>query len=628
MPITLTAEQARFIEYAKQGHCVLVDACIGSGKTTAIQTACDVLPDDKNILYLTYNRRLLLEARSKIRNPNVDVHTFHSFAGTCLAGYGIACDSVKDAPEKFCEHVQAMKIYDVVVVDEYQDLEKNLADMLEHIGYVTYNMRPGFMPQFLIVGDVDQKIYDYTRFDARRYVEGLLRRVDKDYRTVDFTTCFRLPAGYAAEIGQAWRKSIVGANASCRVETVKSLDKIVDLLSRYDAKDVLVLGANKGSRTEILNRLEHLHPAKFNRETVYSSIQDADADTANIDTSQAAIFTTYDSSKGLERPVCVVCDYTPGYLDSRLKYSTNRKILKNLFLVAASRGKNRIIFYVPSRGSRLAFESVGKVDGPTPIDMRPEPISTAFDYKLHEDVDACEALVEVETLSGPSGDVIPAKTRIGMMDISMLSGIYAQAVFFRKFDIDALVASAMAAMLKGDTSIDLPRYQKSWPLWRKVCYLCALETLQERYFYQVDQEYMDVTATGMLKDRLGTLFTGDEDVEVPGAIYLRANAMNGRPMGQKALNGRADVMTDELFELKFVNDVRTEHVLQTAAYVVAFGKPYGKLWNLRTGEMLKVEVPDRAAFLKALCKCVSRSMLVSTSAYLPVTGRYVDTKGI
>ena len=42
--------------------------------------------------------------------------------------------------------------------------------------------------------------------------------------------------------------------------------------------------------------------------------------------------------------------------------------------------------------------------------------------------------------------------------------------------------------------------------------------------------------------------------------------------------------------------------------------------------MYKVMVPDRPAFLKALCKCVSRSMLVSTSAYLPVTGRYVDTK--
>lgn len=628
MPITLTREQSRFIDYALQGHCVLVDACIGSGKTTAIQEACDRFPADKNILYLTYNRRLLLEARARIQNPNVDVHTFHSFAGTCLAAMGYACDSVKDAPGSFCENVHAMKKYDLVLVDEYQDLEKNLGDMLEHICYITWNSYPGFMPQFLVVGDVDQKIYDYTRFDARHYVEGLLKRIDPDFKTVDFTTCFRLPTGYAADIGQAWRKSINGVNTTCSIEQVKSLDDVIDILSGYDAKDILVLGANKGARTDILNRLEHLHPDRFNRDTVYSSIQDADADTANIDTSKAAIFTTYDSSKGLERPVCVVCDYTPGYLKSRMQYSTNRKILKNLFLVAASRGKDRIIFYTPSKGGRLGFEAVGKVDGPTPIDMRPEFMATAFDYKLHEDVDACEALVDAVVIQPPSDDVIEAKTRIGMMDISMLSGIYTQAVFFQNFNIDFLVAQAQSEVSKNEAYVDLPRYKRSWPLWRKVCYLCALETRQERYFYQIDQEYMDLEHTERLKERLGTVFDGRERVEIPCSIMLRANAINGKAMGQKTLNGRVDVMTDELYELKFVQEVKTEHLLQTACYVVANGLPYGKLWNLRNDEMYRVSVPNRAAFLKALCKCVSRSMLVPTSAYLPEIGIYVDTKGV
>ena len=35
--ITLTAEQQGFIDKAKTGANVLVDACIGSGKTTTIQ---------------------------------------------------------------------------------------------------------------------------------------------------------------------------------------------------------------------------------------------------------------------------------------------------------------------------------------------------------------------------------------------------------------------------------------------------------------------------------------------------------------------------------------------------------------------------------------------------------------
>lgn len=47
------------------GKNVLVDACIGSGKTTAIQELCNALPAYKRILYLTYNRLLKLDAKDK-----------------------------------------------------------------------------------------------------------------------------------------------------------------------------------------------------------------------------------------------------------------------------------------------------------------------------------------------------------------------------------------------------------------------------------------------------------------------------------------------------------------------------------------------------------------------------------
>ncbi|MGN1062190.1 MAG: hypothetical protein ACI4RO_03595, partial [Candidatus Scatosoma sp.] len=50
--IQLSEEQRRFIQEVKTGKNVLVDACIGSGKTTAIQYLCDELPQ-KHILYLT-----------------------------------------------------------------------------------------------------------------------------------------------------------------------------------------------------------------------------------------------------------------------------------------------------------------------------------------------------------------------------------------------------------------------------------------------------------------------------------------------------------------------------------------------------------------------------------------------
>ena len=71
--IQLSQEQRLFISEAKNGNNILVDACIGSGKTTAIQYLCDELPNTLNILYLTYNKLLKIDAKSKIKSSNTTV---------------------------------------------------------------------------------------------------------------------------------------------------------------------------------------------------------------------------------------------------------------------------------------------------------------------------------------------------------------------------------------------------------------------------------------------------------------------------------------------------------------------------------------------------------------------------
>lgn len=86
--VQLSEEQQHFVDMALQGKNILVDACIGSGKTTTIQRLCCEIPSSKSILYLTYNKLLKMDAKDKITNKNVLVTNYHGYAFAMLKRMG------------------------------------------------------------------------------------------------------------------------------------------------------------------------------------------------------------------------------------------------------------------------------------------------------------------------------------------------------------------------------------------------------------------------------------------------------------------------------------------------------------------------------------------------------------
>lgn len=626
MELTLTAEQQQFMDFAKQGRNVLVDACIGSGKTTAIQRVCAELPEEGRILYLTYNRRLLLEARARIQQSNVDVHTYHSFAGTHLAAIGRKDITMRESPAAFKELVQKIPEYTTIVVDEYQDLERDLGKMLLHIAVILHR-QTGHTPQFLVVGDLDQKIYDYTRFDAGGFVKWFMDHLDGGWEQVTFSTCFRLPPGHAATIGNAWHKSILGANPDCIVRVESDLARLIHHLSHVEPKNLLVLGSNAGTRSTIQNSLEEMAPKVFNKDTVYSSIQGADSALRSVDTSQAAIFTTYDSAKGLERDVCVVCNFTDRYLDSRCKYSTSKTILRNLFLVAASRGKREIIFYVPNKQFPLKFSRLGELVGTSTLDTGAEEIDAAFDYRRHEDLDACLAQLRVQPVRSP-GTPLQASVSDGMIDLGPCWSEYALARFFSKSNIDYSVAEAERDLERmRDAELEdfgpvlhLPDYDTEWPLWKKVLYLTANRTAQERYFVQITRPFADHNSEKAIMDRMRTVFRGDEDVGIPCQVVFRDLVFPDTELREKDMFGSADVSKNgELFKVIFAPQISHERRISAAVTCVATGAPYITVWNLYDDAMEQISVPDEEAFLSAVCGCVTNGFPASGIVRLPDT---------
>ena len=90
--------------------------------------------------------------------------------------------------------------YDVLIIDEYQDIEQELAELLEHIKSKNPNI------QIVAVGDMQQKIYDKTTLDVPSFIHSFLGHYEK----LTFTNCFRLPASHAAMLGRIWNKPIKG----------------------------------------------------------------------------------------------------------------------------------------------------------------------------------------------------------------------------------------------------------------------------------------------------------------------------------------------------------------------------------------------------------------------------------
>ena len=600
--MVLSDEQNTFISKALFGNNILVDACIGSGKTTAIQYLCNTLPSTKKVLYLTYNRLLKVDAISKIKQKNVMVTNYHGFAYRMLNRYGIPA-GVSDLIQTFIKYKPSIPKFDVLIIDEYQDIDLELSQLLEYIKQMNAGM------QIVAVGDMEQKIYDKTTLDAQIFIRSFL----EEYEQLYFTKCFRLSNNLASKLGQVWKKKIVGVNEECIVEK-KAFKATIDVLKNSDPKDILCLGVRTGDMARALNVLERDCPEKFNKNTVYASIQDRD-DASTEPDSECAIFTTYDSCKGLERNICVVFDFTDDYWDYRVsKPDQKYTILRNIFCVALSRGKSRIILVK----NECPFVTIEKLSTPVykEIKKRMVGVKELFDFKYKEDVEECYNLLQIEKVPTDDTEIINIKPFDGLIDISPCIGEYQEASFFADYDVDKeiellLLKDSRLRSLYGE---DL----RNSSCEKKILFFTSLETRQFRYYKQVDIPYVYEAEKESLKKRLSERLTPNEKIQVISRLDV-ADSENGAQI--LAVTGYADVVKDNVvYELKFVTELQHEHFLQCAMYMVMLGLPEGILWNTKKNEIYRIRISNTALFLNHVVKTATKGVFCKYYKYNGIIG--------
>lgn len=588
----LSEEQSKFVEIAQEGKNILVDACIGSGKTTAIQALCKELPRDKKILYLTYNKLLKIDAKSKIHEKNVLVTNYHGFAYMSLVRMGVKA-GISDLIQKFINTRPNIAPYDVLIIDEYQDIELELAELLKMVKDANPKM------QIIAVGDMQQKIYDKTTLKVSEFINEFLN----DYVLLEFTRCFRLSSELAARLGRIWNKPIIGVNSECRVERM-NIDQVVEFLSQQEPEDLLCLGSRNGDLSKTLNRLEEEYPTIYNKTTVYASISDSDSMGSTEPKKDSAIFTTYDSSKGLERKIVVIFDYTESYWSVRInKPFQSYEILRNIFCVAASRGKNQIIF-VDSGEAELSEKTLS-----TPVNTNMEfenmEISDMFEFKFKEDVEQCFETIKTKKIESEDNSIIQIKNSDGLIDLSPCIGIFQEATYFNGYSIDDSIEFHMA--IDKDKRFLYTDEVKNSSLEEKILFVTSLETKQNRYRNQVAVPFISDSEENAICERLATRLSRDEEVQSGCALYF-SNKRNGDLLF--IAFGMADAVKDDvIYELKFVSELTHEHFLQCASYVVAMGMKKGILWNTRDNTLYEITVPNKTLFMDAVTNAITKGAI-------------------
>lgn len=587
---SLSEEQREFIEFALKGGNILVDACIGSGKTTAIQHLCDLIPQDKKILYLTYNKLLKLDAKSKIKNKNVMVTNYHGLAWQFLKQNGLSA-GVSDMIQMVINKVTKIPKYDILIIDEYQDIEQELADFLGIIKKANSNM------QIIAVGDMEQKIYDKTTLKVPEFINEFLG----EYERLEFTKCFRLSNELASMLGRIWGKKIDGVNDNCTVVEM-TMNEVVEYLKELEPHDILCLGSRNGDMSDVLNILEERYPETFNKNSVYASI--ADTDRGSVEPKPtSAIFTTYDSSKGLERRTCVIFDFTESYWSARInKPQISYEILRNIFCVAASRGKDKIIF-VKSDEAKLSEKTLTTPVGEN-LKFDNMDISNIFDFKYKEDIEQCFGCLEVKRIVQEDDSVILINSKDGLIDLSPCIGIYQEASYFKNYSIDIAIQLKLIVLDKWYLYTDAV---KKSLLDEKILFLTALETKQNRYKKQVEIPFVSDEQREQIRERLSSIFEEDDAAQVECQIDF-SDSQNGECLFSAV--GYADVIKKNVvYELKFVTEVTHEHFLQCACYMAAMKMKKGILWNTRDNSMYSIKIKSTKNFMDSVTKAITKGAI-------------------
>lgn len=359
-------EQQNVVDAIKDNFNVLCNAEAGAGKsTTAYHAASAWLKQnpDKMVLQVCFNVVLRSEAELRVKKLElpIDCYTIHGLAshisGTVISDTLSLCEYLK-APDS----VNLPHQYGLIIVDEAQDLSKEMIDVINLV-----HQHLNDSPQYLIVGDDRQEIYAYSRsegVDALKSPETALHTNGRMWKRCPLLRSYRLTVPVCAFINNAMRhpsQPIIEAGntknmlkepiyAICDLRQTAQLCMLIkEMIEKYGAGNIMVLAPTVESDmyaaqkiAKVLRRIPGLVIYSTHKQRVEVVHEMIDG---------KLFLSTYHQSKGYERDCVIVLGMDELAWSMGEDRYKNDPVVSNALHVACTRAKEQLVLVQSSESN-------------------------------------------------------------------------------------------------------------------------------------------------------------------------------------------------------------------------------------------------------------------------------------
>ena len=615
----LSEDQESVLEGIESDTNIIVDSVAGSGKTTTNLYIAKHFPEHR-ILLLTYNAKLKLETRDRVKRlgiKNMETHSYHSF---CVKYYDHTCFTDTEVRQIVKKDYMSRKdfYYDLILLDEAQDITDLYYELICKI-----NKDNKRYAKFCVLGDKYQSIYAFNNADERYMTFGdkLFDFNEHPWDRVSLSTSFRVTDKIANFVNFCMlndRRIMANKDSQHKPEYIicdvfpesmvtksyKPLQKIRQILKEgYSPYDIFILAPSLRSIKSPARMLENYLKTHEPDIPIYVPTSDDEKLDSRV-IKDKLIFSTFHQVKGLERKVVLIFGFDNSYF-KYYKIDNNPMVCPNELYVAATRAQERLYLFHNYRSDYLKFinrealrkhcDIKGFLARNLNFTMNTNLIDTAVtDITRHVPqniIDECMEYLVIETIRPASKKiVVPHKieTENGFESISEINGIAIPSYFeFKKYGcmtiLDYCLDPNKRMLNDPDNKLVKEFWEKHIGKLRKIAeegsikenllYISTVYgALTSKYLFktvQIDEfNWLDKKIYKKTRKRLESLdILSGSKVEVPCGLASTPRFKIPEILNRK-IHGRMDCKDGgNVYEFKCVEKLEKSHYLQLAIYM-------------------------------------------------------------